>query len=636
MVRELGKQKILNVDLSSGQTSVQEVPTDELKGLLGGRGLAAKILYERLKPGTDPLGPENILIFAPGTFSGTNAPSSGRTTVTCKGPATGFYLKVSGGGHVGAELKYAGYDYIVISGKAEEPVYLWIHNGEIEIRDAGHLWGKGTRETDRLIKNELGDENIQTALIGPAGENKVLFSCIILSLYNSASRGGVGAVMGSKNLKAIAVRGTGALRAADGKGFFKLASDIRKEMATDTSANTMHQWGTAGFIPGLNALGMLPTCNFSKTTIEGGERLSGQYLEDEGFLVGRESCFACSIACHRYVRTKEHRYGEVNDSGPELETMMSLGAECGITDTEAVLKANQLCNDYGIDTISTGHVMAWAMETYEKGLITEKEAEGLDLRFGNASAMVELVRRMALREGWLGDLLAEGTKRAAERIGGDAWMWAIQAKGLEQSACDTRGAKGYALGFALNPRGPDHLTTEAIAEFGFTEEAKALIKHITGDEKYAVSTITDKRPEIVVWHEDCYAASDALGFCAFTSTASYNVNPERMAKLFGYATGIEISEQELMLAGRRIMTLERCFNVREGYRREHDTLPWRMMNDPIPDGINKGLVTDKEMLDKMLDEYFKLTGWDPTTGIPTREELERLGLLKLCGDAASA
>lgn len=635
MIRDIGSQRVLNVDLGSGQTSVEQLPMEELLCFLGGRGIAAKTLYERVPPGIDPLGPENILIFSPGTLTGTSAPSSGRCSVTCKGPATGLYLKVNAGGHLGAELKYAGFDYVVIRGVAEQPVYLWITDDAVEIRDARHLWGLGTREADRLIKEELGDDEIQTGLIGPAGENKVLFACIIFSLFSSASRGGVGAVMGSKNLKAIAARGSGALKVAEGKEFFNLAALIRQELAQDPETELTYRWGTAGSIPSDVELGQLPSYNFSRVGIDGAEKLSGQYLEDEGFLTGRESCFSCSTACHRFVRTKDHRYGHVQDSGPELETVCSLGAQCGIVDTEAVLKGNQLCNDYGLDTISAGHVISWAMECYEKGLIEGDQADGLDLHFGNVEGQLELLRRIALREGLLGDLLASGTKQAAEEVGGDSWRWAIQAKGLEQSAIDTRMAKGYALAFAVNPRGPDHLMTEPIAEFGYSEEARQLIGKITGAEEYADATLVEKRAEIVRWHEDCYAATDALGFCAFTSTASYAVNPENMAQLLAHALGRPFSEEQLMLAGRRIVTLERCFNVREGARREDDTLPWRMMNERVTEGPQEGFITDEEELDWLLDRYYEMHGWDQQTGIPTLETLTDLGLLELCGNVVT-
>jgi aldehyde:ferredoxin oxidoreductase len=630
MIRDVGEQRILNVELTSQEARVEEVRRDDLLGFLGGRGIAAKLLYERLAPGTDPLGPGNVLIFGTGSLTGTSAPSAGRSCVTCKGPATGLYLKVSAGGHLGAELKYAGYDYIAISGMAEHPVYLWIDDGEVTIRDARHLWGLGTRETDHLIKEELGDQEIQAGVIGPAGENRVLFASIMFSLFNSASRGGVGAAMGSKNLKAIAVRGRGGLRVAEGQEFVALAARMRSELAQDTTSERLYRWGTAGDVGPANEADELASYNFGRIGIEGAERIGGQYLDEQGYLIGRESCFSCSTACHRYVRTKEHRYGLVQDSGPEYESVCALGAQCGSADTEGVIKANQLCNDYGLDTISTGHVISWAMECKDRGLLEEELADGLDLRFGNMESELELIRRIALREKGLGDLLANGARQAAYYAGGDSWKWAVQAKGLEQSAVDTRMAKGYALAFAVNPRGPDHLMTECLAEFGTTEEARALVREITGDDKYADATLVDKRAEIVRWHEDCYAASDALGFCAFSTTAAYGVHPKNMAQLFSLALGIELSEEELMTAGRRIVTLERCFNVREGARREHDNLPWRMMNEPVPSGRLQGLVTDRATLDGMLDEYYGWHGWHVDTGIPKAETLEGLGLLAVC------
>jgi aldehyde:ferredoxin oxidoreductase len=633
VTRAVNEQRILNVDLSAGSVQLEDVPREELELFLGGRGIGAKLLYERVPVSADPLGAVNVLIIATGTLTGTSAPSSGRTSLMCKGPATGYYLKVSGGGHFGAALRYAGYDYLVIRGVADRPVYLWIDDEAVLICDARDLWGLGTRDTDRLIKLKHGDEDIETAVIGPAGENKVLYSCVVLSVYNSASRGGVGAVMGSKGLKAIAVRGSGGLAVAEGNEFFRLAGRMRRELADDSGTQDLFRWGTASMVVDANETGELPSYNLSRGSIEGAERISGQWLEESGYLIGRESCFSCSTACHRYIRTKQHRFGEVQDSGPEYETTAALGSECGIVDTEAVLKANHLCNDYGLDTISTGHVISWAMECYEKGLIKGSRTECLDLHFGAAKSQLELIRRIALREGALGDLLANGTEQAAKEVGGDSWKWAIQAKGLEQSCVDTRAAKAYALSFAVNPRGPDHLMTECIAEYGSTPEARALIQKIAGHEKYASPTLVEKKAEIVRWHEDCYAACDALGFCAFGSTLAFAITPENMAQLLGYAVGTEVSADELMRAGRRIVTLERCFYTREGGHRKHDVLPWRMMNEPMRDGPNKGMMTDSKTLDVLLDQYYDLHGWDRQSGAPSRAALERLGLLALCGDA---
>jgi aldehyde:ferredoxin oxidoreductase len=634
MIREIHSQRILNVDLSARKVWSEDIPFEDVLRYLGGRGIAAKLLYERTTAGIDPLGPGNSLIFGCGTLTGTNAPSSGRLSITCKSPATGLYLKVSVGGHLGAELRYAGWDYLAISGTAESPAYLWIHDGEVEIRDAGALWGVGTRACDSLLKAELGDDAIQTAVIGPAGENKVLFASIICSRYNAAARGGVAAVMGSKRLKAIAVRGHGGLKVENGQLFCDLASKMRRALAADSGSEGLFNWGTAGSVPGLSEMGMLAACNFSVISLEGAERLSGQYLVDQGYLIGRESCFACSTACHRFVRTLSHRWGRIQQSGPELETVLSLGSECGIADTESVLVANEICNDLGMDTISAGHVVSWAMETYERGLLDRVKTDGLELRFGDVEAQHELLRRIAKREGSFADLLANGTRAASEEVGGGSWKWAIQAKGLEQSAVDTRAAKSYALAFAVNPRGPDHLMTETFAEFGLSKEAREVIRKITGDEKYANPTLLEKRAEIVLWHEEVYSASEALGFCVFTSTAAFAVNPDNMAKLMSLGLGVPFDEEQLMLGGRRIVNIERCFNVREGATRKDDNLPWRMMNEKVPSGPNKGMITDQPMLDGLLDQYYALHGWDPRTAAPLSSTLVSLGIAQVCGDAA--
>lgn len=634
IVREIFPQRVLNVDLTRRKVWSEEIPIEEIAKYLGGRGIAAKLLYERTAGGIDPLGPENVLIFSPGTLTGTNAPSSGRSSMTCKSPATGLYFKGSVGGHLGAELRYAGWDYLVLYGAASDPVYLWIDNNHVEIRDAAHLWGKGTRETDDAIKAELGDQTVETAIIGPAGENKVLFASIMCSRYNAASRGGVAAVMGAKQLKAIAVRGRGGLKVRNGKPFYDLAFQVRHELAADSGTESLYNWGTSGSVLGLNEMGMLAARNFSTTTLEGAERLSGQYMLDEGYLIGRESCFACSTGCHRYVRTLSHEWGRVQDSGPELETVLSLGTECGIVDTESTLVANQICNDLGMDTISAGHVISWAMETFERGIITSTDTDGLELRFGNAAAQHELLKRIAYRKGAFADLLAHGTRHASEEIGRDSWKWAIQAKGLEQSAVDTRMAKSYALAFAVNPRGPDHLMTETFAEFGLSKEARDVIRKITGDEKYANPRLLEKRAEIVLWHEDVYAASEALGFCVFTSTAAFAVNPENMAQLMSLGLGIPFDEEQLMLGGRRIVNIERCFNVREGARRQDDVLPWRMMNEKVPAGPNAGMITNQAMLDNLLDQYYDRHGWDRASAVPLRSTLEGLGIAEVCGDVA--
>jgi aldehyde:ferredoxin oxidoreductase len=375
----------------------------------------------------------------------------------------------------------------------------------------------------------------------------------------------------------------------------------------------------------------LPNTNFKYGHLDNAEPLTGQTLLKEGYLIRRVACFSCPISCHRFVIARKEPYVGSYTGGPEYETMCALGAQTRVIDTDAVIKANELCNIYGLDTISTGVTIAWAMECFERGILTKDDTDGIELKFGNSEALIKTIELIAFRRGKLGSLLADGVKRAAERVGKESWKWAVcNSKGLEQSMVDTRSAKGYALAFAVNPRGPDHLHTECIAEFGYTPEGIDLIEKITGDRKWASPYYTEFRAEIVRWHEDCYCITDSLGLCAFTSTSmNYAVNPENMAQMFYLATGIPMDEKEIMLAGRRVLTLERCFNAREGADRKLDDLPWRLMNEPATSGPAKGMMNSKQELDAMLNRYYQLHEWDIKTGLPYKETLKKLGLMDI-------
>jgi len=610
--------RALWVDLTKEKVEALPILDQTVEKYLGSRGIAAKILWDETDSKTVPFGPDNVLIFSAGTLTGTFAPSSGRVTVTTKGPATNMYLKSNTGGHWGAKLKYAGYDIVVVKGKAKKPVYIFIDNNKVSIKDAGHLWRRDVRETTEMIRDELGDQDIQVAGIGPAGENKVLFSAIMFSIYNAAARGGVGAVMGSKNLKAIAVRGTGALRVAKPEKFKESIMRSIDLIMTDSAYQEMAEFGQAGILESLNAVGAVGTRNFREGPFEGVAHLTGQYLKEAGYLRGRVACDECVIGCHRYTETKDTFSG-----GPEYETLASLGCNLCIDDIEAVLKGNELCNLYGLDTISTGSVIGWAMECFERGVFSEKDTSDIRLNWGNANGMLALIRKIAFREG-IGDMLAEGVKRASDKVGKDSYKWAVQARGLEQSRMDTRIAKAFALAFALNPRGPDHLHTEIGAEFGGSKEGIERIKKITGSEEYAIPYTSKKKPEIVQWHEDCFAATDALGFCSFITNTIYNLTPVDMAEMFSYATGISMDENRLLEAGARIVTLEQCYNIKLGKTREWHVLPWRLMNEKSPTAA--GSTNTKEELDGMLDEYFELRKWDKGTSFPYLKTLESLGL----------
>jgi aldehyde:ferredoxin oxidoreductase len=374
---------------------------------------------------------------------------------------------------------------------------------------------------------------------------------------------------------------------------------------------------------GINDLHLFPAYNFQEGYFEGADKLSGQRLVEEGYLKRRVACYSCPVGCHRYVEIDGGKYAGTFTGGPEYETMGALGAGCGVSDVEVVIKANALCNRYGLDTISTGSVIQWLLECQQREL--DFDRDGLDLSWGNGDTVIELVKRIALREG-IGDLLAKGVKKASEEMGQESYKWAIQAKGLEQSRVDTRSSYSYALAFAVNPRGADHLMTEAIAEFGLSPEARGIIDRITGSEVYANPRLLDKRAEIVRWHEDVYAVTECLGICVFTSTGWYFMSPERMAALFSAALGEHVDAEGLMRLGRKIVTLEKCFNVREGATREDDKLPWRLMHEAQPDVPGEDAVDSPEKMNKMLDEYYALHGWDRETSWPTRETLAALNL----------
>jgi len=618
-------RKILYVDLTNRKISNEEISRKMIDTWLGGRGINTKILWDRVKKGTDPLGPDSILIFGAGSLNGTVAPSAGRTNVTFKSPATHRYGKSCGGGWWGTYLRFAGYDHMVISGASDKPVYLWIDDDTVEIRDAAHLWGHTVSETNDILKKELRDPNVEIASIGPGGENRVKMGAIMLSITSAMGRAGGGAVMGSKNLKAIAVRGTGALETADNEKFYRVALETRRALARDSGAIGLYKYGTAGLVEGVAAAGCMPSYNHRLGSIEGVENITGQYLNENNMLKARIGCAGCAINCHRFSEIQEGKYAGYRAAGPEYETISAFGSGCGVSDMNAVVRGSGLCNEYGMDTISVGNVIQWTIDSVERGVLTKDEVDELELSWGNSDTVLEMIRKIAYREGF-GDLLAEGVKTASETIGKGSEKWAIQARGLEQSNCRTRPAKGYALAFAVNPKGPDHLMNAAIMEFGMTKEARDLVKKLTGDEKYATPYTTEKRADIIRWGEDCMAVSDCLGVCMFASTTAYSVSPGVMAQLFSASTGIEINEEEIMCIGRRIVTLERAYNIREGHERKNDTLPYMLMHEKIVEGPQKGFINSQEELDTMLDDYYTLHDWDLKTGWPTEETYKKLGL----------
>lgn len=625
----LAEVKILRINLSDNTKSLEIITNKDLiRKTLGGRGLGTYLYLRDYDLSLDPYDERSPLIVATGSLTGTNFPSSGRTSVIFKSPTTGSFFKTNVGGHFGAGLKWAGYDLIIVTGKSEHPCYILLSNDEIEIKDATSLWGMDNRTLSETLREQFRDDSMEIMSIGPAGENKVLFSSIHTSIYNAAARGGGGALMGDKKLKCIAVRGKHFVQYFDHERFQKAKDRISQKMDEVPGVVPLTTYGTSVGVQSTNAIGAFPVRNFQENRIDNCDQLTGQNLVESGLLKNRIGCFSCSVSCHRYTTIDEGKYKGTFGGGPEYETLASLGAGCGSTDVLSVLKANEHCNIYGLDVISTGSVIQWLMECKQRGVVDDSFADGLDLSWGNGDTVVALTKKIAFREG-VGDFLANGVKQASEKLGGGSEKWAIQAKGLEQSRVETRAAYSYALAFAVSSRGPDHLNTEPLAEFGGDAAGIETIKRITGSEKYAYPHTTEKRPEIVRWHEDIYAAGDSMGLCAFPTTAQFWVDEYDMAELFSAASGIEIDATDILKAGQRTILLERMCVASMGFDRENDVLPYRLMNEEMKNAMHENPINSKEMLEPMKDAYYQLHGWDLAHGWPTEETIRALELTEL-------
>ena len=599
--------KILRVDLSSGRIWTEERDETFYRRYYGGRGFIGYYLLEELAPGTDPLGPENKLIFAAGVITGGRVAGSGRNSVGAKSPLTEGYGEAEAGGFWGAELKRAGYDAIVIEGKAEKPVYLWIHDGKAELRDAGHLWGKTTLESQEHIREELGDRMIRTAQIGPAGENLVRFACIINDVHYAYGRTGMGAVMGSKNLKAIAVRGHHPPKVADSE---KLKTII--QWLKENYSRPFQDTGTSGGLLGLSKAGGLPTYNFRDGHFDRAEEISGQTMRDT-ILINRRGCYACPVRCKRVVKTDAPYSVDPAYGGPEYETLGALGSNCGIDDLAAISKANELCNAYSLDTIATGTTIAFAMECFENGLLTEQDVGGLALRFGNAEAMVQMVERIARREG-IGDLLAEGVMRAAEQIGPGASQYAMHIKGQELPMHEPRYKQGMGMGYAISPTGADHV--QSIHDSG---GGPGPMINLGVFDTLPGNDLSAKKVRMFVYQQHWNSFQNCAGLCIFLPY-SYN----QQAEIVQAITGWGATTWELMKVGERGTTMARAFNVREGWTSEQDYLPDRF-HTPFASGPLEGVAVEKEALKEAMAMYYGMMGWD-AEGVPTKVRLQELDI----------
>lgn len=616
--------KILHIDLSRDKVTVEKYDDSLLRKYIGSRGLQAYLYWRLVKPQTEPFSGDNVFFVGAGTFAGLPIPSSGRATVTFKSPATGMYFKASAGGDFALKLKLNGYDIVALTGSSEKPVYIFIDGDYADILPANDLWGLDVREAhNRLVRKYSKDAD--TLLIGPAGEKLVRYASVNFSVYNVAARGGGGAVLGSKKVKGLVVlKGDKSIVAYDAKKLYDLALRVVSNIQKDEALIATSKFGTASATMGLDRTNTLPCFNFKIPYWDQAFKNSGEYYVSAGYLVGRVGCGQCIVSCHRHTRTS--LYSGVNTVGPEYETSNSLGGNLGMSDTDALIKANDLANIFGLDTISLGGVLGWLFESYERGYFKDLEKEiGSKPVWGNVDAILKLIQKIAYREG-IGNLLAEGLKIACEKTDPETCKWALQARGLEHSRVETRIARAYALAFALNPRGPDHLHTETFAEFGFSDDAKKLIKRLTGHEEWAGVGKNEGRAQIVAWHEDMYAVTDSVGLCAFITTAGFAIDEYLLSELYEAATGIKFTPEELMRTGERIVTLERIIQFREGRRKENDTLPWRILNECVDTREGSKFCFTEEELLKMLEEYYALRGWDVKHGAPSIQKLKSLEL----------
>ncbi|MGE0824415.1 MAG: aldehyde ferredoxin oxidoreductase family protein [Candidatus Binatia bacterium] len=605
---------VLRVNLTTRQVTQEPLREEWAHDYIGGRGLGARYLLAEVDPQVDPFSPDNKMMIVTGPLTGTNASCGSRYMVVTKGPLTNAITTSNSGGLWGPEIKAAGYDMLILEGRASSPCYLWIYDDQVEIREAGHLWGKTVWETEERLRTELGVPDTVIASIGPAGEKLVRFACIMNDLHRAAGRSGVGAVMGSKNLKAIAVRGTGGVRLADPKTYMEAQWTMKTKLReSPVTSQGLPIYGTEVLVNVINEHGALPTNNHQMTVFEQAENISGETLT-ETRLVANKACFSCTIACGRVstlpgeaamkymVDTRPHNW-KIAGEGPEYEAAWAMGAECGVGDLDALIKANWLCNELGMDSISFGATVAAAMELYEKGAVSQQET-GMPLNFGNAEALIAMAEKTAYREGF-GTELAEGSKRMTEKYGRPELFMGV--RGQEFAAYEARAIQGMGLGYATSNRGACHLKAYTVAA------------EILGLPRQMDPRATEGKAELTKLFQDATATVDATGLCQFLT---FGIGLEEILPQLSAATGVTYTLEELLKIGERIWTVERLWNERAGFTGKDDTLPKRILAEPIPSGPAKGQVN---RLGEMLPEYYRLRGWD-AKGRISPEKLKELGL----------
>jgi len=630
-------RKIAYIDLTSAAIETKPIPLQMRKKYLGGRGLDAYLLYNHTEAGVDALGPGNVLLISAGILGGTLASATARTHVCAKSPLTGFIGSANMGGFFAPELRWAGFDHLIIKGKAEKPVYLWIHDGEIEIRDAAKVWGLNVHETQRAIRNELGDEDIKCAVIGQAGENLVRYANVMTGLKNAGGRSGMGAVFGSKNLKAVAARGTMDINIAHPSEALQFNKKFIDQITSAKANKTQAVLGTPFIWGATNSWGGLRVRNFQSNQMLYADDIEPERIDEIcQQTIGpyhMTGCFGCQVHCRAQYKIPSGPFAGDYDEGPEYTSQGAFGAEPDCKNADTILTCNHMVNMWGIDNLEIGSLISWAMELYEEGILTSKETDGLDLKFGNDEALMEMIRRIAFRDGWLGDTLAEGGLRAAEKIGKDAIRYLIHVKGMSNLHSDERATPALALGIATGSRGSDHLRSRPAIDLYHLPEK--VLRKIYGTPVKYDGPLSSEHTEYVgkawevFWQEMCYMGVDCLGICKYHTMflGATLPNFEDWPKVLYYNTGLEFTPTELWAVAERSYNLERLFNIREGLTRELDTLVDRYFDEPAPRGAPDviGSVIDREKFTKMIDEYYEHHGWDEN-GVPRLETLKRLGL----------
>jgi len=635
------KRKIAFIDLSTGKIDIKPIPIEVRKKFLGGRGLGAYLLYNYTKPGIDPLGPENNLIISGGTLTATCASATARTDIMAKSPLTGLLGSANMGGFFAPELAWAGFHHLVITGKASKPVYLFVHNGEIEIRDAKNIWGKTSTEAQWAIRDELNDQEVKSCVIGTAGEKVVRFANVMTGIKNAAGRTGMGAVMGSKNLKAVAARGTMDIKIAHPMEALEYNKRFIDQITSAKVNQTQGALGTPFIWGATNCWGGVRTRNFQYNQEEYADAIEPEEIDEVCTKTmgpyHMTGCFGCQVHCRAQYKIPTGPYAGKYDEGPEYT---SQGAFCGEPDCrsmETLLTGNHLVNQYGVDNLEIGSIISWAMELFELGILTKEQTDGLELTFSNDEALLEMVHRICNREGWLGDTLAEGGLIAAERIGKNSIDYLIHVKGMNNLHSDERGTPGLALNIATASRGSDHLRSRPAIDLYHLPEP-VLRKIYSSPVPYDGPLSSEHteyigKPWQVFWQENCYMGVDCLGICKYHTVflGATLPNFEDWPKVLYLNTGLEMTPKDIWDVAERCNMIERLFNLREGLTRNDplkgDTLNHRYFDEPLrrgaPDVV--GRVIDREKFKKMIDEFYEHKGLD-AEGVPTPETLKRLGL----------